>query len=141
VTLGVSSPLPRRRGCHAADVVGGPSNAPAMAGFRTIVRDGRIGRDPALVTEDGGEILMEFDADHRVEVGERLTLPDGTDVVVIGHPAAPRTGMSVNGTANNPLRGVTPRERYLCTITGQCGPQANPAPSLSLGTSSTRLPP
>jgi hypothetical protein len=27
---------------------------------------------------------MEFDADHRVEVGERLTLPDGTDVVVIG---------------------------------------------------------
>ena len=37
-----------------------------------------------MVTEDGGEILMEFDADHRVEVGERLTLPDGTDVVVIG---------------------------------------------------------
>ena len=91
-----------------------------------IVRDGRIGRDPALVTEDGGEILMEFDADHRVEVGERLTLPDGTDVVVIGHPAAPRTGMSVNSTANNPLRGVTPRERYLCTITGQWGPKPTP---------------
>jgi len=55
-----------------------------MAGFRTIVRDGLIGRDPALVTEDGGEILMEFDADHPVEDVERLTLPDGTDVVVIG---------------------------------------------------------
>lgn len=59
-----------------------------MAGFRTIVRDGRVGRDPALVTEQGGEILVEFDTDHPVQVGERLTLPDGNEVVVIGQNTA-----------------------------------------------------
>jgi hypothetical protein len=59
-----------------------------MAGFRTIVRDGRVGRDPTLVTEDGGEILGEFEADHPVDIGERLTLPDGNEVVVIGQNVA-----------------------------------------------------
>jgi hypothetical protein len=59
-----------------------------MAGFRTIVRDGRVGRDPNRVTEDGGEVLDEFDADHPVGIGERLTLPDGNEVVVIGQNVA-----------------------------------------------------
>jgi hypothetical protein len=50
-----------------------------------IVRDGRPGRDPALVTEDGGEVLDEYELeDYRAwKIGDRLTLPDGFEVEVI----------------------------------------------------------
>ncbi|WP_109507342.1 hypothetical protein [Nocardioides speluncae] len=48
------------------------------------VRDGRIGRDPARVTDEGGEILMEFETSEPLDVGHRLNLPDDTEVVVIG---------------------------------------------------------
>jgi len=51
---------------------------------RVIVRDGRASRDPNLVTVDGGEVLAELDVERRYRAGDRLTLPDGTDVVVIG---------------------------------------------------------
>lgn len=52
---------------------------------RIEVRDGRIGRDPALVTEEGGELLASFDSPEPLEEGARLTLPDGTVVEVIGY--------------------------------------------------------
>jgi hypothetical protein len=61
-----------------------------MAQVRIIVRDGRngrLGRDPAPVadaTEPSGEILAVFDSDYRFEVGDSLTLPDGSVVTVIG---------------------------------------------------------
>jgi hypothetical protein len=49
------------------------------------VRDGRMGRDPELVTEAGGELLASFKSDRPFEEGDRLTLPDGTTVQVIGY--------------------------------------------------------
>jgi hypothetical protein len=51
-----------------------------------VVRDGRRGRDLSKVTDEGGEILAEFDArlTKSYAEGDRLTLPDGTEVVVIG---------------------------------------------------------
>ena len=49
-----------------------------------VVRDGRLGRDPALVTEKGGEILLELDTDRLYEPGEHITLSDGTEVVIVG---------------------------------------------------------
>jgi hypothetical protein len=52
--------------------------------IRIEVRDGRIGRDPALVTEEGGELLASFDSPEPLDEGARLTLPDGTVVEVIG---------------------------------------------------------
>lgn len=62
-----------------------------MAQVRIIVRDGRngrLGRQPPPVadagTEASGEILAEFDSDYRFEVGDSLTLPDGSVVTVIG---------------------------------------------------------
>lgn len=48
------------------------------------VRDGRSGRDPSRVTDQGGEILAEFDSPRLHTEGERLTLPDGTEVEIIG---------------------------------------------------------
>jgi len=49
------------------------------------VHDGRVGRDPARVTSQGhGEILQTFQSDHPIEVGDILTLDDGTRVQVIG---------------------------------------------------------
>lgn len=50
---------------------------------KVIVRDGRAGRDPNLVTVDSGEVLAEIEAERPYRAGERLTLPDGTHVVVI----------------------------------------------------------
>jgi hypothetical protein len=55
-----------------------------MIDFAITVRDGRIGRDPDLVTEEGGEVLMVLHRVRPVVKGEQLTLPDGTDVRVIG---------------------------------------------------------
>lgn len=49
------------------------------------VRDGRMGRDPKLVTEAGGEVLATFDSDKPFNEGDRLNLPDGTTVEVIGY--------------------------------------------------------
>ena len=51
---------------------------------RIEVRDGRIGRDPALVTEEGGELLTSFDSPEPLEEDAQLMLPDGTVVEVIG---------------------------------------------------------
>jgi hypothetical protein len=51
--------------------------------LRITVRDGRVGRDPELVTEDGGEVLNEFDSERPIEEGEQLTLPNGETVIVI----------------------------------------------------------
>lgn len=49
------------------------------------VRDGRMGRDQSMVTEAGGELLMEYDTDVPVDVSDRLMLPGGTEVEVIGY--------------------------------------------------------
>src|SRR4029077_1029191 len=59
---------------------------PTMAEMwnHVVVRDGRLGRDPALVTEKGGEILLELDTDRLYEPGEHITLSDGTEVVIVG---------------------------------------------------------
>ena len=48
------------------------------------VRDGRSGRDPSKVTEDGGEVLAEFESPRLYDEADQLTLPDGTEVKVIG---------------------------------------------------------
>ena len=52
--------------------------------LQVVVRDGRIGRDPAQVTDEGGPVLGTFQADRFIEVGERINLPDGTMAPVIG---------------------------------------------------------
>jgi hypothetical protein len=53
--------------------------------IQVTVRDGRAGRDPAKVTLEGGEVLAEFEKDFPpFEEGDRLTLPDGSQVMVIG---------------------------------------------------------
>lgn len=48
------------------------------------VRDGRVGRDPSLVTAAGGEVLHRFHTDVPYNVGDPMQLPDETDVEVIG---------------------------------------------------------
>jgi hypothetical protein len=49
------------------------------------VHDGRVGRDPTRLTPEGhGEILQTFQSDHPIDVGDVLTLDDGTQVRVIG---------------------------------------------------------
>jgi hypothetical protein len=49
------------------------------------VHDGRAGRDPSRLTPEGyGEVLQTFQSDRPIEIGEVLTLDDGTQVRVIG---------------------------------------------------------
>jgi len=49
------------------------------------IRDARVGRDPAQVTPKGrGPILETRDCAEPVDINDRLTLSDGTEVVVIG---------------------------------------------------------
>jgi hypothetical protein len=48
-----------------------------------VVQDGPVGRDPALVTDRGGEVFHEFETEQSFDIGDRLTLPDGTEVKVI----------------------------------------------------------
>lgn len=57
-----------------------------MPQIKVTVRDGRAGRDPAQLTPDGqGAILAEFDKDlPTFDEGDRLILPDGSPVMVIG---------------------------------------------------------
>jgi hypothetical protein len=53
--------------------------------IKVTIRDGRVGRDPAQVTADGhGAILETRDCVQPIEVDDRLTLSDGTEVVVVG---------------------------------------------------------
>lgn len=54
--------------------------------IQVTVRDGRMGRDPALVDENGhGQILKTVTMTEPVEEGQILTLSDGTEVKVIGY--------------------------------------------------------
>jgi len=53
--------------------------------IKVTIRDGRVGRDPATVTPDGhGPILETRDCAQPVDENDRLTLRDGTEVLVIG---------------------------------------------------------
>lgn len=51
--------------------------------IQVTVRDARIGRDPDLVTDQGGEVLMEYFRKTMHEDGDVITLPDGTEVDVL----------------------------------------------------------
>jgi hypothetical protein len=51
--------------------------------IRITVRDARIGRDPSLVTDQGGAVLMEYTRRTMHEDGDVITLLDGTEVDVI----------------------------------------------------------
>ena len=62
------------------------NDSPAAAStieIQITVRDARIGRDPALVTDQGGEVLMEYLRKTMHEDGDVITLPDGTEVDVL----------------------------------------------------------
>jgi hypothetical protein len=48
-----------------------------------IVREARSGPDPAFVTGEGGQVLDEFESDRIYDLGDHLSLPDGTEVEVI----------------------------------------------------------
>lgn len=48
------------------------------------VRDGRPGRDPALVEGGLGELLFEYDVDEPPDIGDLVDLPDGTSAKIIG---------------------------------------------------------
>jgi hypothetical protein len=50
---------------------------------RVIVRDTRVGRDSALVTDEGGEVLAEFEDQRFWQRGDRFTLPNGEHVEVL----------------------------------------------------------
>jgi hypothetical protein len=53
--------------------------------IKVTIRDGRAGRDPAQVTPEGhGPVLETRECAQPVDIGDRLTLSDGTEVVVIG---------------------------------------------------------
>jgi hypothetical protein len=53
--------------------------------IQVVVRDGRAGRDESAVTEEGGEILFDYVTDVPPEVGQVLTLENGTEVEIIGY--------------------------------------------------------
>jgi hypothetical protein len=48
-----------------------------------VVRDGRNGLPPELVTLVGGDVLDEFSSDGLFGIGDLLRLPDGTQVQVV----------------------------------------------------------
>ncbi len=48
------------------------------------IRDGRIGRNPAQDTPEGGPILATVERAEPLEVGQRVNLPDGAIVKIIG---------------------------------------------------------
>jgi hypothetical protein len=49
------------------------------------IRDGRRGRDLSKVDPEGlGEVLGEFNAKQPLDLGDKIRLADGTDVIVIG---------------------------------------------------------
>ena len=51
---------------------------------RVVVRSVGVERDPALVDGEDGTILAEFDDDRVWSVGDRLNLPNGDEVQVLG---------------------------------------------------------
>jgi hypothetical protein len=67
--------------------------------IRATIRDGRAGRDPAQVTSEGhGPVLETRECARPFDIGDRLTLSDGTEVVVIG--ADERIGQSWEQTVH-----------------------------------------
>lgn len=61
----------------------GSAMLPGMVWIAIEVRDGRVGRDPTLVTSEGGEVLYRFETDVPYALGDLVHLPDGTDAKVI----------------------------------------------------------
>lgn len=55
-----------------------------MTRIKITVRDGRAGRDRTLDDAEGGQILDEFESDMHLRLRDALTLPDGSEVTVIG---------------------------------------------------------
>jgi hypothetical protein len=49
-----------------------------------VVRDGRSGLPPEVVTLVGGDVLLEFASEWLFGIGDLLRLPDGTPVRVAG---------------------------------------------------------
>jgi hypothetical protein len=53
--------------------------------MRITIRDGRIGRDPAEAAPGGpGAVLAVVERDELLDMGDKIRLADGTDVLVIG---------------------------------------------------------
>ena len=49
------------------------------------IRDGRVGRDPAQATPGGpGAVLAVIEQGELLEMGDKIRLADGTEVLVIG---------------------------------------------------------
>ena len=72
----------RRIDSPAVDTVDSPVAESAYA-IQVTVRDARVDRDPSLVTDQGGEVLMEYTRKTLHEEGDVITLPDGTEVDVL----------------------------------------------------------
>jgi len=51
---------------------------------RVVIRSVGVERDPAFIDGDDGTILAEFDDDRIWSVGDRLNLPNGDEVQVLG---------------------------------------------------------
>ena len=51
---------------------------------RVVTRSVGVERDPAFIDGDDGTILAEFDDDRIWSVGDRLNLPNGDEVQVLG---------------------------------------------------------
>lgn len=53
--------------------------------IKITIRDGRAGRDQEQVTPEGlGAVLGEVERDEPLDIGDKVRLADGTDVLVIG---------------------------------------------------------
>jgi hypothetical protein len=51
---------------------------------RVVIRSIGVERDPAFIDGEDGTILAEFDDDRIWSVGDRLNLPNGDEVRVLG---------------------------------------------------------
>ena len=51
---------------------------------RVVIRSVGVERDPAFIDGDDGTVLAEFDDDRIWSVGDRLNLPNGDEVQVLG---------------------------------------------------------
>jgi hypothetical protein len=64
--------------------------------FHVIVHDAREEHDEAIVLEVGSEglseILMEYDSESLLDVGDPVELPNGTPAMVVGEPATSADG-------------------------------------------------
>ena len=97
---------------------------------RVVIRSVGVEGDPAFMDGDGGTILAEFDDDRMWSVGDRVNLPNGDEVQVLGlrellSGVDPRSVLCVGDVSKELRRTWTTRLR---AERGACGESSSITP-------------